>query len=75
MDQYGIEASTLSFGNPWLDFLTSNEDRAVSGPIAAKVRSEMEGSCCIYEGRLYSFVVLPLITSLELILTEISTLP
>ncbi|KAH7402097.1 hypothetical protein DE146DRAFT_455171 [Phaeosphaeria sp. MPI-PUGE-AT-0046c] len=71
MDQHGIEISVLSLGNPWLDFLTTAEERAEAGDIAAKINQEMEDMCREHEGRLYHFAVLPLTAPLETVLEVI----
>ena len=74
MDQHDIDISVLSLGNPWLDFLTTDSERAEAGPVAAMINKEMEDMCCSYEGRLYFFAVLPLTASLDVVLDRIKGL-
>jgi aminocarboxymuconate-semialdehyde decarboxylase len=75
MDQHGIDISILSLGNPWLDFLVTQDERAEAGRVARSINSEMEDMCCIHSGRLYYFAVLPLTAPLETVLDIIETLP
>jgi aminocarboxymuconate-semialdehyde decarboxylase len=74
MDQHGIEISVLSLGNPWLDFLVTEQERAETGAVAIRVNKEMEDMCCSHEGRLYFFAVLPLTAPSAVISSQISTL-
>lgn len=71
MDQHGINISVLSLGNPWLDFLTTAEERAEAGDVAAKINQEMETMCGEHEGRLYHFAVLPLTAPLATVIQVI----
>jgi aminocarboxymuconate-semialdehyde decarboxylase len=74
MDQHGIDVSVLSLGNPWLDFLTTEDERAEAGRMASSINEEMESMCCDYEGRLYFFAVLPLTATISTVLDQIKTL-
>lgn len=71
MDQHGIDISVLSLGNPWLDFLTTAEERAGVGDVARKINWEMESMCSAHEGRLYYFAVLPLTALLATVIEAI----
>lgn len=73
MDQHGIDVSVLSLGNPWLDFLTTKDERAEAGQVALTINKEMEDMCCDYEGRLYFFAVLPLTAPVSTVLHQINT--
>jgi aminocarboxymuconate-semialdehyde decarboxylase len=75
MDQHGIDISVLSLGNPWLDFLTTEGERAQAGQMAMSINKEMESMCCDHEGRLYFFAVLPLTASTATVLDQINTIP
>jgi aminocarboxymuconate-semialdehyde decarboxylase len=74
MDKHGIDISVLSLGNPWLDFLTTEQERAEAGGVAARINKEMEDMCCSCEGRLYFYTVLPLTAPPASIYSQISTL-
>ncbi|KAH7069460.1 hypothetical protein FB567DRAFT_224438 [Paraphoma chrysanthemicola] len=74
MDQHGIDVSILSLGNPWLDFLTAEDDRAAAGDVSDKINEEMEQMCCQYEGRLYFFATLPMTAGPGAVLQHIATL-
>jgi aminocarboxymuconate-semialdehyde decarboxylase len=74
MDQHGINISVLSLGNPWLDFLVTDNERAEAARVAAHINKEMQDMCLAYERRLYFFAALPLTAPLDIILQQIQSL-
>jgi aminocarboxymuconate-semialdehyde decarboxylase len=74
MDEHGIDISVLSLGNPWLDFLTTEDERAEAIDVSMKINEEMEDMCCTHEGRLYFFAVLPFTAPSATVLDQIKTL-
>jgi aminocarboxymuconate-semialdehyde decarboxylase len=74
MDQHGVDISVLSLGNPWLDFLITEDERCEAGQVASSINEEMETMCCNHEGRLFYFAVLPLTAPLPTILESIEAL-
>ncbi|KAF2031706.1 2-amino-3-carboxymuconate-6-semialdehyde decarboxylase [Setomelanomma holmii] len=74
MEEHGIDVSVLSLGNPWLDFLTTEDDRAAAGDVAAEINEEMEAMCADHEGALYFFATLPLTAGMDVVLHQITSL-
>jgi predicted TIM-barrel fold metal-dependent hydrolase len=74
MDEHGVGISVLSLGNPWLDFLTTANERLEAGQVAVKINQELEDMCCAHEGRLYHFAVLPLTAPMPTVLDVIGGL-
>ncbi|KAF2732244.1 hypothetical protein EJ04DRAFT_536141 [Polyplosphaeria fusca] len=74
MDAHNISASILSLGNPWLDFLTSDEERAGAGDTCRSVNKDMQSLCAEHTGRLWFFAALPVTAGVGDVLTAIAHL-
>jgi predicted TIM-barrel fold metal-dependent hydrolase len=74
MEQHGIDVSVLSLGNPWLDFLIVEDDKAASGDVAGKINEEMEQLCREHQRKLYFFASLPITGGLRVVLRHVSVL-
>lgn len=71
MDQHGLDISVLSLGNPWLDFLTTEKERAGAADIATHINEDMEKMCTAHDKRLFFFATLPLTAPVDNILQQI----
>lgn len=68
MDEHGVDISVLSRGNPWLEFLITEKERAEAGEVAVKINQELEDMCRANEGKLYYVAVLPLTALMPVVL-------
>ncbi|CAD7940940.1 unnamed protein product [Amoebophrya sp. A120] len=61
MDAHGISHSIVSLANPWLDFLTSDAERAAAPETARKLNEDLNTMCAgaAADSRLFGFAVLP----------------